>query len=434
MYATLIVSKPANSDRMRHIIVARLGDTPVIWHRTTNGKQGRGNAWVLGPAPVEDMVTDTMYGEPVSFPVTPRDILDWSRTGTPSSLFTKLVRQAPVDPTDGNVVNVYHTVNHLTTTDPEALKQYHTEHRIVVRRETVERAASSLGFIPSLESMAHYKERKFHGISESEIYEYAIPNKMNVMLEGPAGSGKTSSGEAFAARTGRFYASVPNNQQVDLQTLIGGFLPYGDGSKFRWVDGIITQAVRGGGVLNLGEINMMPANLSSRLHPLLDYRRTLVLMENGNEVIEAHPDLLIIADYNPNYRGTKLMNEAFKDRFEIKLQFPYDETIERGILKSESVIDLAKRMRKASSPMFGASSASTSDVAFDTPISTRILKTFEKVASELSYDLAVDIFINNFSEEERSSVRVLLDGMEFNIKSDLGFEVAGNPTEESVEV
>jgi len=162
----------------------------------------------------------------------------------------------------------------------------------------------------------------------------------------------------------------------------------------------------------------MHPRIALQLNPALDARRQLIIVDGGYQrVINAHPDLLIVATHNPHYRGTSEMNQAFKDRFGMKLVFDYDSSIERRILKSESLVDLAKQMRFDASPEIQYAS---SGVAYETPISTRLFKAFEKIALGLGYDFAVECFVNNFLEEERNSVRTLLKGAEHNIKSDLG--------------
>ena len=122
---------------------------------------------------------------------------------------------------------------------------------------------------------------------------------------------------------------------------------------------------------------------------------------------------------NPNYRGTQLLNEAWKDRFEIKLNYTYDNAIEKQIVKSSALLELANGMRSTARLDESGSNSST---IFETPVSTRILKTFEKLAKGLNYDFACDVFVNNFNDDERSAVRMLIEGMEHNIKSDLGLE------------
>ena len=274
-------------------------------------------------------------------------------------------------------------------------------------------------FIPSLEKTSHYIQRTFAGgVRETQMYDFALENKMNVLLQGDAGTGKTTSAMAYASQRKMNFFAVPSNNAIDFTQLVGGLFPDADG-KLKFIDGAVTRIVREGGLLLINELNNAPKNLSQYLMSLLDDRRCITLMSNDNEVIEAHPDLLVVADMNLNYRGSQLLNEAWKDRFEIKLNYTYDNAIEKQIVKSSALLELANGMRSTARLDESGSNSST---IFETPVSTRILKTFEKLAKGLNYDFACDVFVNNFNDDERSAVRMLIEGMEHNIKSDLGLE------------
>ena len=235
-------------------------------------------------------------------------------------------------------------------------------------------------FVPSLEQTGHYIERSFGGgITETQMYDYSLENKMNVLIEGDAGTGKTTSAMAYASKRKMNFFAVPSNNALDFTQLTGGLFPDSNG-ELKWIDGAITKIVREGGVLLINELNNAPKNLSQYLMSLLDDRRSITLMSHDNEVIHAHPDLLVVADMNPNYRGTQLLNEAWKDRFAIKLTYNYDTKIEKQIINSGSLLELANGMRST----LRVNDVSNSSTIFETPVSTRILKTFEKLAKGLS--------------------------------------------------
>ena len=279
-------------------------------------------------------------------------------------------------------------------------------------------------FVPTLESTSHYIERTHAGdIKEFQAFDYALENNLNVLIEGETGTGKTSGVMAYCANRHLNFFAVPCNSAIDFTQVIGGLYPSPD-RTLEWVDGGITKIVREGGVLLVNELNNAPKNLSQYLMSLLDDRRSITLMGNGNEVVNAHPELLIVADQNPNYRGTQLLNEAWKDRFEIKLRYGYDNAIEKKIIKSSSLLELANGMRSTSRQ--GEYTSNTNTI-FETPISPRLLKTFEKVAKGLSYEFAVEVFLNNFSDEERPAVKMLLEGASYNIQQELGLATGSNP-------
>ena len=281
-------------------------------------------------------------------------------------------------------------------------------------------------FIPTLDSMAHYIPRTFCDVSEIEIADYAVKNQMNMLNFGHSGTGKSSFAQYIASLRNIPYYNVPSNDSLSASELQGSYVPDENG-KLEWVDSQIVNLVRNGGILNLGEIDKLAKNAKHFVLPLLDFSRVITLLAHKGEVIKAHKDLLIIADYNPMYRGSQPLPEQLADRFEIKLHYDFDRSVESKYINSSSLLDLAYGMR--SSSVGASASRSDSSTIFETPITSRILKTFEKISKELSYDLACEIFANNFTPEERPAVRMLLEGASYNIKEDLGIDVDAITTE-----
>lgn len=277
-------------------------------------------------------------------------------------------------------------------------------------------------FVPTLESTSHYIPRTLAGgVTEDQMYDFALENKMNVLIEGDAGTGKTTSFMNWCAKRHMNFFAIPSNSALDFTQLIGGLFPDADG-KLKWIDGAVTQIVREGGGLLINELNNAHKSLAQYLMSLGDDRRSITLMSHDNEVIKAHKNFILVADQNPNYRNTQLLNEAWKDRFEIKVRYNYDPQLEKQFIRSGSLLELAQGMRSTSQRDDYASDRGT---IFETPVSPRILKTFERLATGLSYEFACDVFVNNFTDEERPAVKMLLEGMSFNIKEELGLESVG---------
>ena len=432
-YGVLLASQPADVSVTRQVFIANIDGAIVTRWRFTNGKQGKQNAWQEGAFTFDS--GEQMIGEPVAIPVSQNDIDDYNATAFPRVLVQKLIRKHSLgDQTlNDEAIVIADVLFDLVRDNPTELARYYTDNRgqrssttkespiriqpitQSVTTDVLERAL----YMPTVDEFSHYIQRNFAGgVDELTVYSYALRNKMNVLLYGDAGTGKTSSSMWCASLLGLPYFAIPSNSALDYTQIVGGYVPNANGS-LSWVDGAVTRLVRNGGVLLIGEVNTLAKNVQQFLMPLLDYRRSITIMENGNEVVKAHDNLLIIADMNPNYRGTQLLNEAWKDRFEIKLNFGYDRAIEKKILKSESLLELAYGMRSRSR---GADSHYTGDsnTIFDTPVSTRILKTFEKLATELSFDFACEVFANNFDENERPAVKLLLESNAYNLQSDLG--------------
>lgn len=263
--------------------------------------------------------------------------------------------------------------------------------------------------IPDERFSKEYISRRVFGVLDLDLLRYAKAVGSNVMIFGPTGPGKTSLVLAYAAAENLPVATIQCHGAVDPSTFWGGLVIDPDTGNLKgWEDSEATEIIKHGGILYLDEVNFLPAKIAATLHGLLDKRRQITLLEKGNEVIEAHPDLQIIASYNPNYEGTKPLNEAFKNRFKIKVEFDYDPAVEAQLLCVPVLQTLATKLRE---------SHTRGDL--DTPTSTNMLVEFEELAVDLSYEFAVGNFLNAFTTEERKAVREVIDLHADRIKAEL---------------
>jgi MoxR-like ATPase len=262
-----------------------------------------------------------------------------------------------------------------------------------------------------------YYTRQFAGVDEVEIADFAVKHKMNILTFGHSGTGKTSFAEHYARIRGWKYTNIPSNDSLSAPEVQGNMVFDQEINQWVWVNSPFVDVIQNGGVLNIGEIVHASKSVKNFLVSLLDHRRYVTLTAHKGEVINASPDLLIIADFNPNYRGSAPLPEHIADRFPVKLHYDYDRKLEEKYVTSGSLLDLAFGMRSTS--VNDSYSSSDRSTVFETPITGRMLKTFELVAKELNFDLACEIFTNNFAPEERSAVKMLLEGASYNIKEDL---------------
>lgn len=252
--------------------------------------------------------------------------------------------------------------------------------------------------IPKHTRATEYVSRTVYGVHDIDLLRYAKAARKGVLLFGPTGPGKTSLVEAYAATDKLPLVVIECRDGIDPATFFGQWLPNPDpsGPKFIWQDSDIVQVIRHGGVLLLDECNFMRPKVAATFHRLLR-DRTMAVLENGNEVIEAHSDLQIVAAYNPGYEGTFGLNAAFKNRFAIKCEWKYDPVVEAQLVGMPVLLEIAGKLRDR-----------MADGDIETPVSTNMLTEFEEFSIDLGLEFAVDNFIAAFTDEERAAVREVM--------------------------
>jgi len=261
-----------------------------------------------------------------------------------------------------------------------------------------------LATVPRKELAERYVHRKIFGIEDFEVFDHARETGRNTLIYGPTGPGKTSSVEAWAAARDLRLATISGNASMEPSQMTGKFVSDGKGA-FIWIDGPVTDVVRNGGVLLLDEVNFINPKIYTNLYSLTDGRRCIILLDHHGETIEAHKDLTIFATMNPNYVGTTPLNFAFRNRFDIQIPWDYDDAVEVKLITSPALLKLMQSLR-----------AEANKGQYETPISTNMGMEFEELISSLGYEFAMENFVAHFHEDEQSSVRMVFQAMEHNVK------------------
>lgn len=239
-----------------------------------------------------------------------------------------------------------------------------------------------------------YVSREFDGVRDIDVLDTARKLKWNTLIYGPTGPGKTSCVYAYGAEKGIPVINIACNGAVDPATMFVQPVWNEDGSVTN-VESEVTTCIRYGGILYFDEVNSLPPRIAMVTHGLLDLRRTVTISQLGNLAIPAHADCQVIASYNPDYVGTKPLNQAFKNRFGLQLPFEYDLELEAQIVQAiPSLLDLAKMLRD---------SCDKGDIM--TPVGPNMLLEFEVLAEQFGVDFAVSMFVNRFEVSERMAVR-----------------------------
>jgi midasin len=140
--------------------------------------------------------------------------------------------------------------------------------------------------------------------------------KFPVLIEGPTSSGKTSTVEFLAKRTGHRFVRINNHEHTDIQEYLGTYVSDPVTGKLVFKDGLLLQALRRGDWIVLDELNLAPTDVLEALNRLLDDNRELFIPET-QEVIKPHPHFMLFATQNPPglYAGRKVLSRAFRGRF-----------------------------------------------------------------------------------------------------------------------
>jgi len=159
---------------------------------------------------------------------------------------------------------------------------------------------------------------------ECDVFDAAYRGHMPLLLKGPTGCGKTRFVAHMAAVLGRPLYTVACHDDLSAADLIGRYLL--KGGETEWVDGPLTRAVREGAICYLDEVVEARKDVAVVLHPLTDDRRMLPIERTG-EVLEAGPQFMLVASYNPGYQNIlKTLKPSTRQRFiAIDFDFPPPE-------------------------------------------------------------------------------------------------------------
>lgn len=149
-----------------------------------------------------------------------------------------------------------------------------------------------------------------------DLARIILTRRFPILIEGPTSSGKTSSVEYLAKRTGHQFIRINNHEHTDIQEYIGSYVSDPLTGKLVFRDGLLVRALRNGDWIVLDELNLAPTDVLEALNRLLDDNRELVIPET-QEVVRPHPHFMLFATQNPPglYAGRKVLSRAFRNRF-----------------------------------------------------------------------------------------------------------------------
>lgn len=163
-----------------------------------------------------------------------------------------------------------------------------------------------------------------------------IKHRVNTLVTGPTGSGKTTAIKLACEKLGIPCSVYDMGSMFDpISSLLGVHRLEGGSSMFDYAK--FAQDVQKPGVILLDELSRAPIQSNNILFPCLDDRRTLPVEIAGCKdlrTISIHPEVCFIATANIGieYTGTNTMDRALMNRF-----FPLElDYLEKG--KESSVL------------------------------------------------------------------------------------------------
>ncbi|MBS1589438.1 MAG: CbbQ/NirQ/NorQ/GpvN family protein [Bacteroidetes bacterium] len=240
---------------------------------------------------------------------------------------------------------------------------------------------------------------------EVEVFEHAYTNKIPLLLKGPTGTGKSRFVEYMAHRLGKEMVTISCHEETSSTDLVGRFIL--KGAETTWIDGPLTTAVKKGLLIYLDEVAEARPDVIVAIHPLTDHRRQMYIDKLG-ETLQAHPDFMLVASYNPGYqKGFKELKPSTRQRFAaISFEYP-TPPIEVEILIAETGIekDIAEKLVQ-----IGNKIRNLTELGLTETVSTRLLVDAAKlIRSGLPKRLAVRVSVVEPLTDEPETVAALSD-------------------------
>lgn len=192
----------------------------------------------------------------------------------------------------------------------------------IVEEAPVTAYVNSAAYVPK-------KDENFVPFGEFKDINKIVGSKafFPVFVTGPTGNGKSTMVEQACARNKREYIRLQINAQTDEDQLIGSKTLV-DGN-IQIVEGPVLIAMRAGAVLLLDELDAADPNNIMCLQSILEGRPYYFKLKN--EMVYPAPGFNICATANTKgrgsesgkYIGTKMLNEAFLERFPVTFEQEY---------------------------------------------------------------------------------------------------------------
>ena len=215
-----------------------------------------------------------------------------------------------------------------------------------------------------------------------------------ILLEGEQSTGKNQLVKLIAKKLNLPIIRVEFDATTEFARIVGEYKPGADG-KFVFSEGLLTKAIKYGAIFVGDELNMARSDFTSFLHELLEPGGRLCIPEE-NLYVTPHPNFWFIGTMNPNYKGTKPLNEALRARFDV-IKLKYQPRVDIRLTGDKRLVEIATNIRQL-----------YERGEFTLTIGSRDLIAFAENRIRFGPAFAIEVLCNKFPDEESVQIKEAL--------------------------
>ena len=240
----------------------------------------------------------------------------------------------------------------------------------------------------------------------------SLKENEKVLLVGPTGVGKSTLIEQLAARLNWPVVRVAASGGLTESDLLGEWTVTDGQTVFNY--GFLPRAMKMGAICLIDEIDGIEPSVAFSIHQLMEDQGKLVLLQNGGEIVEPHPDFRLVTTANTLgngddsglYTGTRVLNAAFLDRFAAVFRMSYMRAaLEASVIRARvpgCAAGLARKLVKVASDV---REAKKNDQVYCTFSTRRLIELARKQGQLGDLTAALDLaLLNRLAEEDRRVV------------------------------
>lgn len=241
---------------------------------------------------------------------------------------------------------------HLSSIEGEAIKKVREEGQVQVREAKTEitdfakeRIAAEARKFRKIEvTVGKAKPKVLDGIMP-ECFERLVQlaaMRLNIMMVGPAGCGKTFIASQVAKALDLDFASQSCSEGMSESALTGWLLPI-NGSQFEYVQSEFVRIYENGGVFLFDEVDAADPNVMVFMNQALANDGFYLPQRHENPYVKKHKDFVAMAAANTfgngadqMYVGRNQLDAATLDRFKVgTVAMDYDDNVEENLVAPE---------------------------------------------------------------------------------------------------